>query len=195
MQARTPLNILISIEYIVDSWRIFVDFRTAYGTGNFNFKVKKFIMDRSWFRCSELVFFLFFSECIILISVVSYVFGGQLLYGTWDSFADFPYGVFSLSLFYLYIRILSIKLQWIKRFQDTYKLKTNCTNQNNVGPQNRTESWKQVHLFKFVAWYRSDSLKYFRLSDLESTCLNVHEIPWSMERNIMIVEYRYSALQ
>ena len=162
---------------IVGSWRIFVNIRTAYGTGNFNFKVKKFLMDRSWFRCSELVF-LFFLECLIFISVVSYVFGGQLMYETWDSFADFTYGIFSLSLFYLYIRILSIKLQWIKRFQDTSnwkqiaQIKTMSDHKTARRDENTCIYLNLLHDIDLIAWSTSG---YQILRVLVSVSMKFHD--------------------
>ena len=55
-------------------------------------------------------------HCIELVSSTVYVFGGLLLHGVWDSFADFPYGIFlNPFLLYLYICIFAIKLQIINK--------------------------------------------------------------------------------
>ena len=49
-------------------------------------------MGTSWFHCTELAYF-------ITLFYFLYVFGGLLLHGVWDSFADSPYGIF-ISFYY-----------------------------------------------------------------------------------------------
>lgn len=73
--ARTKTPRYSYFHLIVNSWNILhMDIRTAYCTGNFKFKVKKFLTGKSWFHYTE-----FFFVCIICIYWSAFTWGLELL--------------------------------------------------------------------------------------------------------------------
>lgn len=98
--ARTNTPRYSYFHLIVNSWNILhMDIRTAYCTGNFKFKVKKFLTGKSWFHYTE-----FFFVCIICIYWSAFTWGLELFcrLSLWNSY---------LSLLYLCISIFAIKVQ------------------------------------------------------------------------------------